>query len=42
MISNPKKPWLKEFNQYMDAWDELADKQMIVQWWGLNAQCLSV
>jgi len=21
--SNPKNPWLKEYNQYIDAWDEL-------------------
>ena len=34
--SNPKKPWLKEYNQYIDTWDELAKGQSIVQWWGVR------
>ena len=28
--SNPKKPWLKEYNQYIDAWDKLMKGQSIV------------
>ena len=34
--SDPKKPWLKEYNQYIDGWDELAKGQSIVQWWGVR------
>lgn len=29
------KPWLKEFNQYMLAVDDLRDGVSIVQWWGV-------
>jgi len=33
--SNPKKPWLKEYNQYIDVWDELVKGQTIIQWGGV-------
>ena len=35
-LVDPTKPWLKEFNQYLNATDELSDGQMIVQWWGVS------
>ena len=38
VASDPKKPWLKEYNLYLDAWDELAKGQSIVQRWGI---CIS-
>ena len=28
------KPWLKEFNQYLNMIDELSDGQTLVQLWG--------
>ncbi|GLB43962.1 putative hAT family C-terminal dimerisation region [Lyophyllum shimeji] len=32
------RPWLKEFNHYLDSGDEeLGDDMTIVRWWGLNA-----
>jgi hypothetical protein len=37
--ADPAKPWLKEFNQYLDTTDELSDGQTLVQWWGVSA-CL--
>jgi len=33
--ADPAKPWLKEFNQYLNMIDELADGQTLVQWWGV-------
>ena len=35
-LVDPTKPWLKEFNQYLNTTDELSDSQMIVQWWGVS------
>ena len=32
----PTKPWLKEFNHYLNTIDELSDGQTIVQWWGVS------
>jgi len=34
--SDPKKPWLKEYNLYIDVQDELTKGQSIVQWWGIH------
>ena len=34
--ADPTKPWLREFNQYLNAIDELSDGQTIVQWWGVS------
>ena len=35
--ADPTKPWLKEFNQYLDTTDELSDGQTLVQRWGVSA-----
>jgi hypothetical protein len=32
---DPAKPWLKEFNFFLNSVDQLADGQTIVQWWGV-------
>jgi hypothetical protein len=32
---DPAKPWLKEFNFFLNSVDQLADGQTIVQWWGI-------
>jgi hypothetical protein len=37
--ADPAKPWLKEFNQYLNTIDELSDRQTLVQWWGVSASC---
>lgn len=34
--SNPSKPWLKEFELYLNAVDELPDGLSIVQWWAVS------
>ncbi|KAG1802534.1 hypothetical protein EV424DRAFT_1545136 [Suillus variegatus] len=34
---DPQKPWLQDFNYYVNTFDQLAQNQSIVQWWGLNA-----
>lgn len=37
--SNPTqaaKPWLDDFNAYLNSWDYLMEDQTVVQWWGLN------
>ena len=34
--SDPTKPWLKEFNHYLNTVDKLSDSQTIVQWWGVS------
>ena len=31
-----QKPWLKDFNYYINMLDQLADQQTIVQWWGVS------
>ena len=36
------KPWLKEFNHYLDTTDELSDGQTLVQWWGVSACLIDV
>jgi hypothetical protein len=30
--SDPKKLWLKEYNQYVDTWAKLVKRQSMVQW----------
>ena len=35
-LVDPTKPWLKEFNQYLNTTDELSDGQTIVHWWGVS------
>ena len=35
-LVDPTKLWLKEFNQYLNAINELSDGQTIVQWWGVS------
>ena len=35
--ADPTKPWLKEFDQYLNIVDELLDGQTVVQWWGVSA-----
>ena len=36
VVSDPKKPWLKEYNLYIDVRDELTKGQSIVQLWGIS------
>jgi hypothetical protein len=31
-----RKPWLKEFNYYINMFDQLSENQTIVQWWGVS------
>jgi hypothetical protein len=33
---DPRKPWLKDFNYYLNTFDHLAENQTIVQWWGVS------
>lgn len=33
---NTSKPWLREFNQYLNGGDEVPSGMMIVQWWGVS------
>lgn len=33
---DPRKPWLQEFNYYLNTFDQLAENQKIVQWWGVG------
>jgi hypothetical protein len=33
---DPRKPWLKDFNHYLNTFDQLAENQTIVQWWGVS------
>ena len=40
--ADPTKPWLKEFNQYLDTTDKLSDRQTLVQWWGVSAFLVDV
>jgi hypothetical protein len=32
---DPWKPWLQDFNYYVNMFDQLAENQTIVQWWGV-------
>ena len=34
--ADPSKPWLREFNLFLNTVDQLADGQTIVQWWGVR------
>ena len=36
---DPRKPWLKDFNYYINMPDQLAEDQTIVQWWGVSHSC---
>ena len=31
-----RKPWLKDFNYYINMFDQLSENQTIVQWWGVS------
>ncbi|KAG1799666.1 hypothetical protein EV424DRAFT_1545914 [Suillus variegatus] len=33
---DPQKPWLQDFNYYVNTFDQLAKNQSIVQWWGTD------
>ena len=33
--SNINKPWLREFNQYIDGADEVPNGMSITKWWGV-------
>lgn len=37
---DPRKPWLQDFNYYVNTFDQLTENQTIVQWWGVS--CLSI
>jgi hypothetical protein len=32
---DPKKPWLKEFNYYLNTVDEIPNGLTVVKWWGV-------
>ena len=35
------KPWMREFNLFLNTIDQLADGQTIIQWWGVSlVHCL--
>ena|SRR5882724_4012294 len=42
MPADPARPWLKEFNQYLNMIDELSDGQALFQWWGVSTCVISV
>lgn len=33
---DPNKPWLKEFNTYLDAVDEVPEDMSLIGWWGVS------
>ena len=37
--SDSSKPWMREFNQYIQVRDEVPEGMSLIQWWGV---CLSV
>lgn len=39
--SDPHKPWLQDFNQYMHSSEQLAEDQTIVEWWGVSRFVIS-
>jgi hypothetical protein len=36
------RPWLHDFNAYLNSWDQWTGDQTIVQWWGVNGACYPV
>ena len=36
MYSDPHRPWLHEFQGYLNSKDQLTTGMSIVQWWSLN------
>ena len=36
-LTDLTKPWLKDFNHYLNSVDELSEGQTIVQWWGVSS-----
>ena len=40
VLVNPWKPWLKDFNHYLNTFDQLAENQTIVQWTMVGCKCL--
>lgn len=35
-LADPSRPWIREFNMYLDAVDELPDGMSVVRWWGVS------
>ena len=33
---NASKPWLVEFNQYLNGADSVPEKMSLTQWWGVS------
>ena len=33
---NASKPWLVEFNQYLNGTDSVPEKMSLTQWWGVS------
>jgi hypothetical protein len=40
--TDPTKPWLKDFDHYLNTVDELSEGQTIVQWWGVSSFVFSL
>ena len=38
-LVDPWKPWIKDFNYYINMQNQLAEEQTIVQWWGVSHSC---
>jgi hypothetical protein len=32
----PKEPWSKEYNMYLNAIDEIPEGMTLIQWWGVS------
>jgi hypothetical protein len=37
--SDSSKPWMREFNQYIQVRDEVPEGMTLVQWWGVCFEC---
>ena len=37
--SDSSKPWMREFNQYIQVRDEVPEGMTLVQWWGVCLEC---
>jgi hypothetical protein len=35
--ADPQRPWLEEFQEYMDSRETVPENMTTIQWWGVSA-----
>lgn len=40
VLIDPKEPWMREFNLYLNTIETLPNEMSVIQWWGVCAELL--